>query len=86
MVLQLGFEKSVCVCIYIYIYIYIYIFFFLKIVLAFYVYFWPHYVACGILVPWPGIKPRFMAVKAQNPNHWTAREVPEKSIFYRYRI
>ena len=36
--------------------------------------FLPHYMACGILVPQPGIEPRPMAVKAWNPNHWTAME------------
>ena len=30
----------------------------------------------GILVPWPGIEPRPTAVRALNPNHWTAREFP----------
>ena len=34
---------------------------------------WLHHVACGILVPQPGIEPVPSAVKAQNPNHWTAR-------------
>ena len=34
-----------------------------------------HYVACGILVPWPGIKPVPPAVEAQSPNHWITREV-----------
>ena len=32
--------------------------------------------ACGILVLQPGIKLGFPAVKAQNPNHWTAIEFP----------
>ena len=32
--------------------------------------------ACEILVSWPGIEPRPLAVKAQHPNHWTTREVP----------
>ena len=27
-----------------------------------------------ILVPWPGIEPRPLAVKTQTPNHWTTRE------------
>ena len=31
---------------------------------------------CGILVPWPGIKPLPLTVEAQSLNHWTAREVP----------
>ena len=33
-------------------------------------------VACGILVPRPGIEPRPLAVKAPSPNHQTAREYP----------
>ena len=32
-------------------------------------FFWPCLVACGILVPRPGIEPRPSAVKAQSPNH-----------------
>ena len=39
--------------------------------------FWPCSVACGILVPRPGIEPGPSAVKAQSPNHWTAREFPK---------
>ena len=38
--------------------------------------FWPHCMACGILVPWPGIKPAPLALEAQSLNHWTTREVP----------
>ena len=33
-------------------------------------------MACGILVPRPGIEPGPSAVKAWSPNHWTARELP----------
>ena len=33
-------------------------------------------VACGILVPWPGIEPGPPAVEAWSTNHWTAREFP----------
>ena len=33
--------------------------------------------ACGILVPWPGIKPRLPAVEGQRPNHWTTRELSQ---------
>ena len=33
-------------------------------------------VACGILVPQPGIEPTPSAVKVQSPNHWTAKEFP----------
>ena len=38
-------------------------------------FFWPHYVACWILVPQPGIEPVLPAVEAWSPNHWTASEV-----------
>ena len=30
------------------------------------------YVACGILVPQPGVEPMPLAVEARSPNHWTA--------------
>ena len=33
--------------------------------------------SCGILVPWPGIKPMPLAVKTWSPNQKTAREFPE---------
>ena len=33
-------------------------------------------MACGILVPEPGIEPESPAVEAQSLNDWTAREVP----------
>ena len=32
-----------------------------------------YHMACGILVPQPGIKPGPLAVKVQSPNHWTVR-------------
>ena len=32
-------------------------------------------VACGILVPWPGIKPRPPALGIQSLSHWTTRKV-----------
>ena len=38
--------------------------------------FWLHHVACGILVPRPGIKPAPPALETQSLNHWTARDVP----------
>ena len=38
--------------------------------------FWPHHMACGILLPRPGIKLAPSAVGAQSLNHWTVREVP----------
>ena len=42
--------------------------------------FWPCHVACGILVPQPGIKPRSLAMKAWSPNQ-TIREFPTTSVF-----
>ena len=41
-------------------------------------FFWLHRAAYGILVPPPRIEPAPSAVKAWSPNHWTARDVPEK--------
>ena len=38
--------------------------------------FWLRCTACGLLVPRPGIEPGPLAVRAQSPNHWTAREFP----------
>ena len=38
--------------------------------------FWSYHVACGILVPGPGIKPATPALEVQSLNHWTTREVP----------
>ena len=43
--------------------------------ILFIIIFWPHHMACGILVPWPGIKPVPPAVEAQSTNHWSTREV-----------
>ena len=37
---------------------------------------WPHHMARGVLVPWPEIEPRPLAVKVRSPNHWTTREFP----------
>ena len=34
-----------------------------------------------VLVPPPGIEPGATVVKAQSPNHWTAREVPWATFF-----
>ena len=42
----------------------------------FYFTFWLRQVACGILVPRPGIRPVPTALGAWCPNLWTAREVP----------
>ena len=41
--------------------------------------FWLHCMACGILVPWPGINPVPPAVESWSPNHWTTREFLGKS-------
>ena len=46
----------------------------------FFFFFWPRHVACGTLVPWPGIEPGPLAVKVQSPDHWTTREVPYKPL------
>ena len=43
-------------------------------------FFWLHCVARRILVPRPGIEPGPSAVKAWTPNHWTAREFPQKTV------
>ena len=43
----------------------------------FFFFFWPHLVACGILVPQSGIEPALPAVELWSLNHWTAREVLE---------
>ena len=42
-------------------------------------------MACGILVPWPGIEPGATVVKALSPNHWTAREVPNFTTFLKFK-
>ena len=44
-------------------------------IFCFFVLFFDH-VACGILVPQPGIEPMLPAMKVQSLNHWTTREVP----------
>ena len=48
-------------------------------------FFWPHHVSCGILVPWPGIKPTPLAMKAQSLNHWTTGEFPGMPFQGRHR-
>ena len=42
----------------------------------------PHCTTCGILVPWPEIKPRSSAAKAPSPNHWTTREFLSQSFVF----
>ena len=39
------------------------------------IYFWPHQVACRILIPPPGIQPAPPVFEAWSLNHWTTREV-----------
>ena len=39
-------------------------------------FFFGHTPQLAILVPRPGIEPGPLVVKAQSPNHWTAREFP----------
>ena len=39
-------------------------------------------MACGIIVPRPGIKPAPPAFEVQSLNHWTAREVPRILTLY----
>ena len=39
-------------------------------------FFWPHSVACKILVPQPGVEPVPPALGKQSLRHWTIREVP----------
>ena len=37
--------------------------------------FWPCSMTCGILVPWPGIKPVPLALEVWILNHWTTKEI-----------
>ena len=41
----------------------------------------PYYMACGILVPWPGIEPAPLALEAWSLNHWATREFPLYNYF-----
>ena len=43
-------------------------------------------MACGILVPRPGIEAGTSAVRTQNPNHWTTREFLRIAFFSRVAI
>ena len=36
------------------------------------------HVACGILVPWPGIRPASPPLEASSHNHWTTRDIPRR--------
>ena len=46
----------------------------------FFFFFWPHHVACRMLFTWLGIEHLPMAVEAQSPNHWVARELLRNSL------
>ena len=43
---------------------------------SFLIFVWLQYMVCRILVPWLGIEPRPLTVKAQSLNHWTTKEFP----------
>ena len=45
-----------------------------------------HHMACGILVPRPGIEPVSPALEAQNLNHWTISEVLKDFFFNRINL
>ena len=51
-----------------------------------FVVFWLCRTACGILVPLSGIEPGPSAVRAQSPNHWTAREFPIALVFFLKKV
>ena len=42
----------------------------------FFVCFWLCSLACGILVPRPGLTPALYELEAESPNLWIAREIP----------
>ena len=44
-------------------------------------FFWPHHVACKILVSWPGIEPTPSEVKVESLNHQITREFPKHQYF-----
>ena len=49
-------------------------------------FFWPHNLACGILVPRPGIQPAPPASERQSLNYWLAGEVPSWWAFDEHRV
>ena len=38
------------------------------------------FFSCGILAPWPGIKPVFTALEEYTLKHWTVREIPQGAL------
>ena len=55
--------------------------FFLKFI---FIYFWPCWAACGILVPSPSIELVPSAMEEPILSHWTTREVPNHSLIKRH--
>lgn len=49
--------------------------------LFFFSLFWPHRMARGNLVPWPGTEISSPTLNMQSLNHWLAREVPHYIVF-----
>ena len=50
-------------------------------IVPFFFFFWPRCVACGILVPQPGIEPTPLVLEVWSLNHWIAREAPTPYTF-----
>ena len=48
----------------------------ISIVCIVFFFFWPHHMACGILVLRLAIEPGATAMKVLSPNYWTTRELP----------
>ena len=44
---------------------------------------WLYCMACGLLLPWPGMEPRPLTVKAPSTDHRTTREFPQTHGFLR---
>lgn len=60
--------------------------FFLFCFFVFCLFFWPCWKVYGILVLWPGIEPKTMAVKVPSFHHWAAREFPSLCFFFSCNI
>ena len=43
-------------------------------------FFWLYLMACGLLLPQPGIKLRSLAVRVLSSNHWTTRKLPKSCL------
>ena len=43
-------------------------------------------VACGILVPWPGIEPQLPAWGVWHLSHWTTRAVPISELLISFTV